>query len=419
MNLPPLSSGDLQTVFTVEGAAAGALVTYATGNVAAGAAVEQGIANIPNAPQSQIVVPPNLKNPPKSSNSGTNGQSSKPTAPQTPLGLQNATQNYKNAQQNYLNAVESNDSPGQIAFEKQQMEQAGKQMQNVKSAYQNYTNARQNYLNAVKNNDSPGQIASAYQKMEQAGQQMQNVIHPQNQQNGQTLGTTQAATSTGSIQTDTAVQTAPVGGGSSGGPPSGSSGNSSSTQTASAGGAGNQSNATSGSSGNSGSATGTRHSTGSGQKPIGTLLSNLANLASSGPQGQGSTGGSSGGSPAGGSSDGSPAGGSSDNSPAGDSDPVPSPMPSQLNAAQEWGMKVTEITPNGAAAKADLRVGDTIVSAAGKRIQSFEDLTAVLASANGSIEIAILNGENNKLEKMNIVPVSGKIGILTEPVVVE
>jgi membrane-associated protease RseP (regulator of RpoE activity) len=82
-------------------------------------------------------------------------------------------------------------------------------------------------------------------------------------------------------------------------------------------------------------------------------------------------------------------------------------------------MKVTGVAQKGAAAEADLRVGDIIVTAAGLRTQSFEDLAAVLAGAKGPIEIVIVNGENNKLERMQIVPVNGKIGIATVAAVLD
>ena len=83
----------------------------------------------------------------------------------------------------------------------------------------------------------------------------------------------------------------------------------------------------------------------------------------------------------------------------------------------EWGMKVTQVAPAGAAAKANLRAGDIILTANGKRTQSFDDLTAALAGQNEPIDIVMINGENNKLEKLRIVPANGKIGVATESVV--
>jgi membrane-associated protease RseP (regulator of RpoE activity) len=87
--------------------------------------------------------------------------------------------------------------------------------------------------------------------------------------------------------------------------------------------------------------------------------------------------------------------------------------------AQEWGMKLTDVAPKGVAARADLHVGDIIMMAGGVRTQSFEDLAAALAAANGPIEIVFINAENNQQEKMQIVPVNGKIGVATLAVVVE
>lgn len=93
--------------------------------------------------------------------------------------------------------------------------------------------------------------------------------------------------------------------------------------------------------------------------------------------------------------------------------------PAEVETPSEWGMKVTMVAANGAAAKADLRVDDIIVAVAGKRVQSFEELTDALDGVSKPIDIVIINGENNKLEKMKIVPRNGKIGIATDPVVLE
>ncbi len=155
-----------------------------------------------------------------------------------------------------------------------------------------------------------------------------------------------------------------------------------------------------------------------------TALGQLASGLGSGQSGDnGSGGGNSGGSTEGGSDDGgqsigSPAQDGGDILPASYTADAP-PANVDSGTAQEMGMKVTQVGSSGAAAQADLRVNDIIVAASGKRTQSFEDLANILAAAKGPIELVILNGETNKLEKMNIVPVSGKIGIMTEPVAVE
>jgi hypothetical protein len=81
---------------------------------------------------------------------------------------------------------------------------------------------------------------------------------------------------------------------------------------------------------------------------------------------------------------------------------------------EECGLKIMQVAPN-AAARADLRVRDIVVMVAGTRTQSFAELTAALAAA-GTIEIVIINGENNQLEKMLITPLNGKIGVAADPV---
>jgi hypothetical protein len=99
-------------------------------------------------------------------------------------------------------------------------------------------------------------------------------------------------------------------------------------------------------------------------------------------------------------------------SPTGGSDIEPA-------AAQEWGMKITQLAADGAAAKANLQVGHVIVYAAETRVQSFEELTGVLAQATGPIEIVVYLADTKSLAKTTITPVNGKIGVATDPVVIE
>jgi len=85
----------------------------------------------------------------------------------------------------------------------------------------------------------------------------------------------------------------------------------------------------------------------------------------------------------------------------------------------EWGMKLTDMSPSGPAARAKLRVGDIIMVAGGVRTQSFEELASALAAADGPMEMEIINGETNQREQVRILPSNGKIGVATLAVAVE
>jgi S1-C subfamily serine protease len=103
---------------------------------------------------------------------------------------------------------------------------------------------------------------------------------------------------------------------------------------------------------------------------------------------------------------------------------VPPPAPQVENSVanepeEEWGMKVTEVHTDGAAGNAGLMAGDIILSVAGNRVQTFEELVAALGKSNGPMEFVFINCENQKMERMMIAPIDGKIGIATHPVVVD
>lgn len=84
--------------------------------------------------------------------------------------------------------------------------------------------------------------------------------------------------------------------------------------------------------------------------------------------------------------------------------------------AAEWGLKITQLAPDGPAAKAQLQVGHIIVMAGNQRTQSFEQLTGVLAQATEPIEVIIFLEDTRQLVKTVITPVGGKIGVAVEPV---
>ena len=60
--------------------------------------------------------------------------------------------------------------------------------------------------------------------------------------------------------------------------------------------------------------------------------------------------------------------------------------------------------------------GDVIVLVGAARTQSFEELTRALGAARGPTEISFVNGFNQKVEKLTVRPVDGKIGVAVVPV---
>jgi S1-C subfamily serine protease len=86
----------------------------------------------------------------------------------------------------------------------------------------------------------------------------------------------------------------------------------------------------------------------------------------------------------------------------------------------EWAMKVTEVAPDGPAAKADLRVGDIIYNVDGVRMQTPRDLDTAIEAATGPIEIEIISPENNnKIDKFTVTPAEGKFGFTAARAVVK
>jgi len=106
--------------------------------------------------------------------------------------------------------------------------------------------------------------------------------------------------------------------------------------------------------------------------------------------------------------------------PQGGTDEVTPAVSEEPAAAEtEYGMLITDVNSNGAAAKADLRVNDIILSFGGNRIQSFEDLQGALGSANGATEVVFFNSETKQVEKLNITPANARLGIATVAVEIE
>jgi len=81
----------------------------------------------------------------------------------------------------------------------------------------------------------------------------------------------------------------------------------------------------------------------------------------------------------------------------------------------EYGLSITQVLQGSAAAKAGLKVGDVLVTIAGQRVQSFDEMVAAVSRASGATDVVFLNIDSSKLERMPITPSGGKLGVAVEP----
>jgi hypothetical protein len=81
---------------------------------------------------------------------------------------------------------------------------------------------------------------------------------------------------------------------------------------------------------------------------------------------------------------------------------------------REKGMKITNLSADGPAAKALLRNGDIILGVGNTRVQSLQELRSALAPLKGDAEIVFINSENGKVEKLSVKLADGKIGATVE-----
>jgi M6 family metalloprotease-like protein len=68
----------------------------------------------------------------------------------------------------------------------------------------------------------------------------------------------------------------------------------------------------------------------------------------------------------------------------------------QTNNADKAGVKITQVTPGSAAEKAELKVGDIIMSVAGKRTEEVERLTEVLSEKKPGDKVTVLLSRDGK-----------------------
>jgi len=97
---------------------------------------------------------------------------------------------------------------------------------------------------------------------------------------------------------------------------------------------------------------------------------------------------------------------------------VPQVTTTTTATANEWALRIDKVM-DGPAKKADLREGDVIMGVGQTRTQTLAELQQALASARGQVDIVFINKESNKIEKVQVTPDNGKLGIEVHPVDVQ
>jgi hypothetical protein len=97
---------------------------------------------------------------------------------------------------------------------------------------------------------------------------------------------------------------------------------------------------------------------------------------------------------------------------------VPRVVETTTATASEWALKIDKVM-DGPAKKADLREGDVIMGVGQTRTQTLAELQQALAAARGQVDIVFLNKESQKIEKVQVTPDNGKLGIEVHPVDVQ
>jgi membrane-associated protease RseP (regulator of RpoE activity) len=87
--------------------------------------------------------------------------------------------------------------------------------------------------------------------------------------------------------------------------------------------------------------------------------------------------------------------------------------------AKQFGLQVTFLAEGGGAARAGIAVGDILISIGGERVQSFDEMVAAVAKADGPVEAIVARAETLEAEKLVLVPVGGKCGVAVEPVEIQ
>ena len=97
---------------------------------------------------------------------------------------------------------------------------------------------------------------------------------------------------------------------------------------------------------------------------------------------------------------------------------VPTVAETTTATASEWALRIDKVM-DGPAKKADLREGDVIMGVGQTRTQTLSELQQALASARGQVDIVFLNKDSKKIEKVQVTPDNGRLGIEVHPVDVQ
>jgi hypothetical protein len=83
------------------------------------------------------------------------------------------------------------------------------------------------------------------------------------------------------------------------------------------------------------------------------------------------------------------------------------------------GLLITDLDENGPAANAGLDVDDTILKVNGVRVQSVEELRAVVEAAKGPVVVVYISDETGDMEEAQMTPQKGRLGITMDVVTVD
>jgi membrane-associated protease RseP (regulator of RpoE activity) len=105
----------------------------------------------------------------------------------------------------------------------------------------------------------------------------------------------------------------------------------------------------------------------------------------------------------------------------GGGDPSGPEIPDAVEPALRAGhaLLITDLEPDGPAATAGLDVDDTILSVNGVRVQSVEELRAVVEKATGPVSVVYISDDTGDVEDADIVPLKGRLGITMDVVTVD
>jgi hypothetical protein len=87
--------------------------------------------------------------------------------------------------------------------------------------------------------------------------------------------------------------------------------------------------------------------------------------------------------------------------------------------AADFGLKVTFLADNGAAAQAGIGVGDILLTVGGVRVQSFDEMVAALANAGGSVEVVIAKADTCEMVTLLVVLIDGKLGVAVDAIAIQ